>query len=963
MPIDCNDIKNKKTKQLIDGIESWVNREDVIKNIQAPYEAAISMFEARAQIPIEASVLLTKEQGSNIGLTAGSTDAFLKDLDKFADRVSKGKLNAFNAFEGFMTGTWLSKNDPVLSETINNIRDVMESDNKRQNKLDTSFSNVIRKIRVAGQLGEGQYSEKEVNKALKQHRKLELEYAKALDSGDITKKDNARAALKSFELKGPTKSFVDFIKIVEDVMPKAIQAKYNNEVALAESNLNSKEKRDAEKRIKEYDSGEKLVRINKDEYFTYLREAGVPENLMGAVKDYNDMMTDSYKDLRNGIKKVVDSTVKRIEGRPEFRGTSESLKNLEEKLISELMPKYKDDGYFPHFVRDLNATMMDGLMKNIDDLNTSDLDLVNQKRSIDDIIDDMNFWVTEHAKSRSKDSDYEYSKNFIDVVNTYLNNVSKFNTTAFLTDSYMNALNHARKTYTKDSDYSNKVIEMINSIHGSVNGTSKEQGSIDLIKRTLLAYQFTNKLGFSLRSAARNSTQYLMNYGTFGRSAIKQANKFIEENNILDKFNLEAELKDANLLMDTSEAALESEVKIESSSPYKIRKMDENGKIIYTDEENFAYKGLKLFSRGASKLAQKSSYLHRTIENVNRKMTAKIAFGSIYKSMDESPEFIKFLESKVSDKGSVESQKKKYAQAYAKNMVLLNHFDYNSYAKAKNLREGIGQFVFQFQHYGMEFLERNYSILKEASGDSRVLWNNVVKGDDKFSQWLQDARGVHRSMNMFTAYFMAPALISYLTGLNQTLVEHTGKELIEDIVNLFTTDFDDEDSIKELNKNFYGKGIVGSKLGPTFGTMLDIAVASELVNADNEYLDNIILNTGDFVNNDNTDIVARNIRFFNQFAGRAIDRYIPMAIKNPYSITTAIGQELTLYPKKKSEQSFMRDVVPPLLKDYPSELPFNDEVRDYYFDRLQKKTKKKKYKGLPIGVQNSLRELERTGKR
>ena len=135
MPIDCNDIKNKKTKQLIDGIESWVNREDVIKNIQAPYEAAISMFEARAQIPIEASVLLTKEQGSNIGLTAGSTDAFLKDLDKFADRVSKGKLNAFNAFEGFMTGTWLSKNDPVLSETINNIRDVMESDNKRRNSF------------------------------------------------------------------------------------------------------------------------------------------------------------------------------------------------------------------------------------------------------------------------------------------------------------------------------------------------------------------------------------------------------------------------------------------------------------------------------------------------------------------------------------------------------------------------------------------------------------------------------------------------------------------------------------------------------------------------------------------------------------------------------------------------------------------------------------------------------------
>ena len=227
-------------------------------------------------------------------------------------------------------------------------------------------------------------------------------------------------------------------------------------------------------------------------------------------------------------------------------------------------------------------------------------------------------------------------------------------------------------------------------------------------------------------------------------------------------------------------------------------------------------------------------------------------------------------------------------------------------------------------------------------------------GDDKFSTWLKDARGVHRTMNMFSAYFIAPALISYLTGLNQTLVEHTGKELFEDIINIFTTDFDDEESIAELNKNFYGKGLIGSKLGPTFGTILDVAVASELVNADDDYLNNILLNTGDFTNNDNTDISARNVRFFNQFLGRAYDRYIPMAIRNPYSIPTAMAQELTLYPKKQSEQSFMRDVVPPLIKDtFP----------DYYFDRLQKKTKKKKYKGLPISIQNSLRELERAGKR
>ena len=959
MSLDCNSIKNKKSKQLIDGIESWVNKEKVGKNIQAPYEAAISMFEAMFQMPIEASVLLTQKQGSNLGLTAGSTKAYLDALDKYADRVSEGKLNAFNGFEGFMTGTWLSKNDPVLFETLKNIRGIMESDNKRRNSLNTSFGNVLKKIRAAGELSGGKYTEKDIKKSLVRHRNLELEYTKALDSGDDIKIQDAKSKLTDFESKGPVKRFVDFIKIVEDLMPDAIQAKYNDEVALAESGLNSKETRAAKKRVKEYDSGEKLVRIDSKEYYSYLERAGIPEPLWGAVKDYNEMMTDSYKDLRNGIKKVVESTVKRIEGRPEFRGTAKSLENLQKKLISELMPKYKEDGYFPHFVRDLNATMMDGLMKNIDDLNTADLDLVREKKSIDDIIDDMNFWITNHAKTRSRDGDYEYSKNFVDVVNTYLHNVNSFNTTAFLNDSYMNALNHARKTYTKDSDYSNKILSIINSIHGSVKGNTREQGSLNLIKRTLLAYQFTNKLGFSFRSAARNATQILMNLPTFTFSGVREANKFLKQNNVLSKFNLENELKEANLLMnEASEAAIESEIKVEKKSPYKIRKMDENGKIIYTDEENFAYKGLKIFSRGMSKLAQTSSGMHRGIENANRKLTAKIAFGSIYKAMDENPQFVKFLESKVDTEGSIESQKRKYAQAYAKNMVILNHFDYASYAKAKNLREGIGQFVFQFQHYAMEFIERNYAIAKEAKGDY-----DVRKESDNYSEWFADARGVHKVMNMFNAYFVAPALISYLTGLNQTLVEHTGKEFLEDLWTLFTTDFDDQESIEKLNRNFYGKGIVGSKLGPTFGTLLDIAVASELVNADEDYLNNLILNTGDFTNNDNTDVSIRNIKFYNQFAGRLADRYIPMIVKNPYSWSTAAFQELTLYPRKKSEQSFMRDVLPPLMKEYPTSMPFNSEIRSYYFDRLKKKTKKKKHSGMSIGMQNALRELERAGKR
>jgi len=347
--------------------------------------------------------------------------------------------------------------------------------------------------------------------------------------------------------------------------------------------------------------------------------------------------------------------------------------------------------------------------------------------------------------------------------------------------------------------------------------------------------------------------------------------------------------------------------------------------------------------------------MHRAVENANRKLTAEIAFAQVHKIMSKSDRFDAYISKQAEEKGVTKtSLRRKLAKTYAKNMVILNHFDYESYAKAKNMREGIGQFMFQFQHYGMEFLERNYSIYKEAKGDLSAL------GEDKFSNWLKDARGVHKMMNVSTAYFLAPALISYISGYNQTLVEHTGKEILEDLYNVFFTDYDDPEALKKLNKEFYGKGIVGSKLGPTFGTIFDIGIATELINADSEYLDNILLTAGDFglANKDlnSSDMMGQYIRLINQMAGRTYDRYVPMTVKSPYGIGSAAMQEMTIYPTNKEQGSLYKDMIQSSLKEnYPS----------YYFNKLEKqsRSKKKKLSGLPIDVQNALRELERTGKK
>jgi hypothetical protein len=67
-------------------------------------------------------------------------------------------------------------------------------------------------------------------------------------------------------------------------------------------------------------------------------------------------------------------------------------------------------------------------------------------------------------------------------------------------------------------------------------------------------------------------------------------------------------------------------------------------------------------------------------------------------------------------------------------------------------------------------------------------------------------------------------------------------------------------------------------------------------------------------------------------------------------------QEMTLYPTNKEQGSLYRDVL---------EKPIKKQFPEYYFDKLEKSSgsSRKKYSGLPLSIQNSLRELERAGKR
>jgi len=257
LPVDCNTIKNPLTSRLINGIEDWANNQETQDNVRAPYQAAISMFESRFNIPIEAAALLGKDQTRNF-LSTGSIERFKLDLKEYVGRVKKGSLTGWEATEKFLTGTMLGKKDPVLAESLKEIRDIVNNNSLREQQTTSEFLSIIEDIKVSGGVEFGTFTDRKFNKALKEHRRLQLAHIKALDSTDNELRLKTEKELKDFERNGNVRSFVDFVKIIEKTMPAAIKLKYENEKKLADDG-----DKEAIDRVKRYDSGDLLVKISQ----------------------------------------------------------------------------------------------------------------------------------------------------------------------------------------------------------------------------------------------------------------------------------------------------------------------------------------------------------------------------------------------------------------------------------------------------------------------------------------------------------------------------------------------------------------------------------------------------------------------------------------------------------------------------------------------------------------------------
>ena len=120
----------------------------------------------------------------------------------------------------------------------------------------------------------------------------------------------------------------------------------------------------------------------------------------------------------------------------------------------------------------------------------------------------------------------------------------------------------------------------------------------------------------------------------------------------------------------------------------------------------------------------------------------------------------------------IESARAKAAKEYAINMTVALHFDYSKFSKSKVMREGPGAMVFQFQHYGFKFFERNMEYMRKAK-------NDIVTGDPfGTNAW--------RAYRMGLVYFAAPVFAAALTGLNiGSIMEHDTVSRVENLSTAF----------------------------------------------------------------------------------------------------------------------------------------------------------------------------------
>ena len=787
------------TKKMFEKGEAFVNDKEIKKRFGNEASTIVkTVFESVHSLPIE--------QLQGVKLTKGTIRTFERKLNEIKSASQKGQLTSkFGSL--FYTPSSIIQKSPHLMTLHDSLHRTNLNYQGRVDRHNRSYGRILgyaKRYMLELEYGEGidggllksKAMERKIQKASRLADKHEglIEKLRVDANNDIPGSvralDAAIQAENKFYLKKEGQVFNEILTAIETEVPKLhIEAakEWFGDI-----------KNDIPGKAVKFRNDLRKGRITRDQYHSMRKKILEPvlsksiekAPLRNLVEEYIDLMDDMYHVTKSGVKAYVDSIKEGLKNKYDNKEIDKIAKNIYDKILPDQVK-----GYYPHYRRVLSVDFFDNLMPRLQRVSDATAEgFTKDAQNVDKVISELKSYVTGHTKKRQIidlgkgfDAQNEYSRNFLVTIKRYVDEVDRFNMIAHadkFTRQSLNATKEMFKNGEPIDGFAQGTVDMMIDLNARMKGGyGFENANAEAAMKTLLALEFTSKLGFNLRSGLRNSTQGLLNLVEFGPIMMMKSKEFYNNNETLS-----AEVR---RMMDESGFLFADNMAPELVEG-KISGKTFLSKVKINDKEQIEFIKPAMFSTlhgKAQKAAAFSGKFMGAVENFNRKTTFKVAFYKMYNQLNNST----FYRKQLADSGKTETQIKQEIKTRARNYALkkttLLHFDYADISKASWITHPTGRLLGQFQHYGIKFFEYNMNLAKEGTDD--ILAGEVL-GDR-----------AQKAYKMGMVYMLAPVIASAVTGTDFTnIVEHDTKEKIMKLWTLFTGD--DE----EVRKAYYGKGVL-----------------------------------------------------------------------------------------------------------------------------------------------------------
>ena len=512
-----------------------------------------------------------------------------------------------------------------------------------------------------------------------------------------------------------------------------------------------------------------------------------------------------------------------------FKGRLDSAK-------ANIMNAVASGRYYPHrnlnnIVRIEQAIAKLGSVTDSKTLKADINELGNAIKSFDNWADYTTLPITDlksiegHARGRNKSLEEAWSRDPINTLDKYTNEVLVANRNSHIRKGYIDAIQGLGvDKYTADTsphDFIHGMKKYLDMQYTrATEGFGNRPAEFNTLMRTLTGVQVLSTMGLGVLGAARNYLSGYYFHASQGVTGMRQAKKYLANDQDFVANELSRAVKKAgyefksNTTMELVAEGLNPETGINLS---KVNwQIDRNGEV-YMEYDGTRATG-DVLKKLLDKSVQGSLVFHRWGENKLRKRIFELAFTDAFFSRVNNVEYIEAnLQSGMSKESidaSIKSQRKK-AEKFALDIAMdaVNNFafEYSIHAKApiisgtaprlakdgaikmsaRDYTTGVGSLVFQFMHYPMSFAAHQARTLKGT-------YDSVMSGQGLNSY---DGRNLLGLAGIFGAVHLLS--LAFNTDLKRMLPNDTVERIME-ITEAF-----------ELRKNNEAKyGLLSQFTGP-----------------------------------------------------------------------------------------------------------------------------------------------------